>query len=387
MSNQIREAFEAGEGIFRLIPCWVPRPFNTPGRRLKLDPHDLYSFGAHRGGIDERWLASVTKADNGPGTVEDEGLSYVEHQGARIPLRDVLAELNQPWDVLAKFFDNQGPIAHHMHQGVEHAARVGRKPKPEAYYFPPQLNHFEQTFPYSFLGLEPGTHRADIRHCLERWNTGDSGILYHSQAYKLKPGTGWQIDTGILHAPGTLVTYEIQGASDVGAVFQSLVNGRPMPWEALVKDVPAESKHDLDYILDMLDWEANVDPRFARKRLCHPRVAAESDEFAEHWIVYSTPFYSGKELTVHPGHSVVIQDAAAYGAVLVEGHGSIGALDAETPTTIRFGQLTQDEFFVSAEAAKAGVRFTNRSHQENLVVLKAFGPGNPDAVHLIHELT
>src|SRR5450756_2679197 len=72
----IREALSAGEGVVRLAPCWVPRSFLMPGGRLKLDPRDLYALGAHRGGIDERWFSSTTKADNGPATPADEGLSY-----------------------------------------------------------------------------------------------------------------------------------------------------------------------------------------------------------------------------------------------------------------------------------------------------------------------
>ena len=44
-------ALEQGEGILRLAPTWVPRVFCIPGKRIKLHPADLYSFGAHRGGI------------------------------------------------------------------------------------------------------------------------------------------------------------------------------------------------------------------------------------------------------------------------------------------------------------------------------------------------
>ena len=77
-TNQILEnALEQGKGVFRLAPNWVPRDFCIPGKRLKLHPDDYYSFGAHRGGIDERWFASTTKADNGPETLPDEGLSYI----------------------------------------------------------------------------------------------------------------------------------------------------------------------------------------------------------------------------------------------------------------------------------------------------------------------
>src|ERR1700683_3019487 len=89
----IREALSAGEGVVRLAPCWVPRSFLMPGGRLKLDPRDLYILGAHRGGIDERWFASPTKAANGPLTAPDEGLSYVEFQGQKALLRDAIETL------------------------------------------------------------------------------------------------------------------------------------------------------------------------------------------------------------------------------------------------------------------------------------------------------
>jgi hypothetical protein len=46
---------------------------------------------------------------------------------------------------------------------------------------------------------------------------------------------------------------------------------------------------------------------------------------------------------------------------------------------IRFGEMTQDELFVSADAAKAGVEVQNPSATDPLVILKHFGPGNPDA--------
>ena len=60
LAARVRAALDAGEGILRLAPTWVPRSFLMPGRRLKLAPQDLYALGAHRGGIDERWFASTT---------------------------------------------------------------------------------------------------------------------------------------------------------------------------------------------------------------------------------------------------------------------------------------------------------------------------------------
>jgi hypothetical protein len=45
---------------------------------------------------------------------------------------------------------------------------------------------------------------------------------------------------------------------------------------------------------------------------------------------------------------------------------------------IRFGEMTEDELFVTAEAARTGVRIENQSASGPLVILKHFGPGNPD---------
>src|SRR2546421_3774209 len=78
----VREAVEANEGLLRLAPTWVPRSFLMPGRRIKLAPQDIYAFGAHRGGIDERWFASTTPAANENRT-DDDGLSYVVQNGKR----------------------------------------------------------------------------------------------------------------------------------------------------------------------------------------------------------------------------------------------------------------------------------------------------------------
>src|SRR5688572_5526495 len=80
-------ALDAGEGLLRLTPTWVPRSFLHPGKRIKLHPDDWYAYGAHRGGIDERWFASTTEAAN-EGRVWHEGLSFCQFEGERFLLRD-----------------------------------------------------------------------------------------------------------------------------------------------------------------------------------------------------------------------------------------------------------------------------------------------------------
>ena len=195
------------------------------------------------------------------------------------------------------------------------------------------------------MGLEPGTTKADVRRCLENWNKGDNGILFLSRSFRLQPGTGWQIDPGILHAPGSLVTYEPQVNSDVFAMFQSEVEGRIIDWSLLTKDVPKERHHDLDYIIGMLDWDANVNPEFARTNRMFPtpvRPVAETgpDGYSEQWVCYGTQYYSAKELTVLPKRTVTIRDAVAYGMILTQGCGTFGTHSVSTPSMIRFGQMT-----------------------------------------------
>src|SRR6266853_4838420 len=87
----VRGAIDSTGGILRLAPTWVPRSFLMPGRRIKLAPQDIYAYGAHRGGIDERWFASTTPAANENRT-PDEGLSYIVVGKQRFTLKQAVAD-------------------------------------------------------------------------------------------------------------------------------------------------------------------------------------------------------------------------------------------------------------------------------------------------------
>src|SRR5579862_2140628 len=403
INQTTRNAIEAGEGILRLSPTWVPRSFLMPGRRLKLATKDLYAYGANRGGIDERWFASTTGAMNENRTA-DEGLSYVVFEGQKFTLKEAIEaegprligqkiwEEFRRWPVYSKFFDNLWPIPHHLHQNAAQAKLVDQEGKPESYYFPPQLNSIGNNFPHTYFGLEPGTSKEEVRACLERWNQGENGILDLSRAYRLTPGTGWLVPPCILHAPGSLVTYEPQWGSDVFAMYQSMVEGRHVPWELLVKDVPKEKHQDLDFLVDLIDWPANTDTHFRQHHHLQPIPVADtcSEGYIDKWVVYGKvdgrQRFSAKELTVKPGVRCTIKDNGAYGLIVTQGNGSIGKLTLDCPAMIRFGQLTEDEVFVSFEAATMGVTFENHSTQDDLVALRYFGPDvNPNAPELGHH--
>ena len=138
LAGLVEAELSATGGLLRLAPCWVPRVFLRPGGRLKLHPDDLYAYGLDRGGIDERWFASTTPTASASRT-PDEGLSYVVVGKNRFTLRRAVEECGsllvgesiwskyKKWPVYAKFFDNAGPIPHHMHQSSAQAALVARR--------------------------------------------------------------------------------------------------------------------------------------------------------------------------------------------------------------------------------------------------------------------
>ena len=391
----IRSTFDQGQGIFRLMPVFVPRRFSAPGRRLRLHPDDYFALGTERGAIKERWFSSVITCMNGPLAAEDEGLSYIlpadNKPGNRFTLRDAQEELKDQlvgqqlmtehggWPMYSKFFDFNEPLFHHLHLTFEAAARVGRLGKPEAYYFPPQLNNHMGTFPATYFGFSPDVTREEVKERLAQYTQGDNRITELSRAYRIQLGTGWYTPPGVVHAPGSVLTYEPQWNSDVNSVYENIASGEVYPYDFLVENCPEDRKLDLDYVLDLMDWDKNIDPDYRRTWFRPPIVASTDDTHTEKWITYGNEYFSAKELTVNPGQSVTITDPAAYGCILIQGHGTLGNFDAEAAGTLRFGQPSGDEYFVSEQAAKQGVTLTNRSPFEPMVLLKHFGPNHTEA--------
>ena len=108
-----------------------------------------------------------------------------------------------------------------------------------------------------------------------------------------------------------------------------------------------------------------------------PLTIESNDSYTEEWICYKCKAASAKRLTVYPGQTAVIKDAAAYGFILLQGKGKFGVWEIETPTLIHYGELTNDEFFVTEKAAKEGITITNTSTTEPIVMLKHFAE-NPE---------
>ena len=129
------------------------------------------------------------------------------------------------------------PCPLHIHHRDEHAAALGKKGKPEAYYFAPQMN--------SHLG-ELGHHL--LRACIRRppGRSSPSG----SRASPMAATTASRscpVATGSSSAPAgtcppacctppaSICTYEPQCASDVSGMCESWSNGREVPERAALE--------------------------------------------------------------------------------------------------------------------------------------------------------
>ena len=375
-------------GLLRLRPAWVSRVFLPPGKRLGL-PDEAYDVG-ERGFITERWIGSTTEAEN-PIHTPNEGLSFIETaDGTEITLRDVVEAL--PAEImgedyailykglgrLPKIFDNADRLPFHIHQKQEDAEKIGKKSKEESYYFPPGLPMGPH--PETFFGLHPfivRENRKDIvAKFLENWEYTDN-FLALSRAYINMPDDGFHLPPGILHAPGSALTIELQEDSDVAAMFQGRLAHTLLDKATLTRDIPPQELEERGMMaaVDQLNWEANGDPYFYENHHTPP-VLIEGSMYAgseEWWIFYNTSKYSGTKLIIRPGASRVCVDRGAYNILVWSGEGTFGGLPVK-------GQShNQDEIMVTSARAKAGVEVVNTG-AEDLMIIKFFGPEiNDDA--------
>ena len=390
MKDKIIRALEENGGIFRLVPIFVPRRFGKPGNRLRLHPDDAYACGTKRGAIKERWFSSVIRCMNGEDAKEDEGLSVVSCNEGNFYLKDAVELLKDKligkklydkygtWPMYSKFFDYEDALFHHLHLKMEDAARVGRLGKPEAYFFPVQYNNYAGNCPYTYFGFDPDCTKEEVKERLKKYETMDNRITELSRAYRIELESGWYTPAGVIHAPGSYLTYEPQWNSDVNSVYENVASGEVYPKSFLNENCPKDKENDLDYIISLLDWEKNVEPNYKKRFSRPPVLHCECEEYTEKWIAYGNSYIAAKQLTVHPGKKAVVKDDTAYGCILVQGYGKFGKYNCSTPSLLRFGQESEDEYFVSYDAAKKGVVIENRSEYEPLVILKHF-PATDDA--------
>lgn len=371
----------AGDGVLRCDPAWVARDFLPPGRRLGLPEHE-YDVG-ERGAICERWLASTTRADNRVGP-EDEGLSHVVGEdGERLLLRDAVAAdpaavlgasyaATHPAGLgrLAKLFDYGYRLPYHVHPPQEFASLVGCNAKDESYHFPAGVDL--GAHPETFFGVHPwiaeqGAHETLLPYLVD-WDS--DLILRHARAELQVPGEGFHVPSGVLHAPGTALTLELQEDSDVLAMFQALNAGRIISKDLLFKDVRPEDRaaHGERFPLGFVDWEVNGDPWFYENRHLSPQpVVGAAGEGEETWVFYNTDKYAGKRIVVPAGGRHTLREPGVYSVLVWSGRGTYAGLE------VRGGKPGLDELVVTHEAATRD-HVVDNAGSEDLVAFTFFGP-------------
>ncbi|MGC8780309.1 MAG: hypothetical protein ACP5UQ_05525 [Anaerolineae bacterium] len=381
----VEAALRAGNGILRLEPAWVARDFLPPGKRLGLKEEE-YDVG-ERGWISERWLGSTTKADNRIGP-PDEGLSYLAIEGARITLKEAVevagdlimgaeyARTHKGLGRLAKIYDFGARIPFHIHQMEKDAKLVGANSKEEAYYFPEDVDLGPH--PETFFGVHPyiveqGKQEILLKYLVE-WK--DDLILQHSRAYLNVRGEGFHLPSGVLHAPGTALTIELQEDSDVFAMLQAEVAGKIISKELLFKDVRPEDRaaYGERIILEQINWEISGDPYFYENRHTPPVPIPETRQPGgeEAWIYYNTTKFSGKRLIVRPGGQFITTERGVYNILVWRGKGVYGGYEVEG---LNFGR---DELLITHDAAVRPMLVENTGDTD-LIIFKFFGPDiNPD---------
>lgn len=383
-SSQLAAAIAKHQGVLPLQAALVARDWLPAGRRLGLR-EDEYDVG-QRGTICERWLGSTTHADNNVGPT-DEGVSHIVVDGQSINLADAVAgdpaailgaEYAASHDGLgrlAKIYDFGARIPYHVHPPKEQASRVGRNSKDEAYYFPSDVDM--GAHPETFFGVHPGIAEDHLHDLLldelVAWDSDN--ILQHARAYKQMPEDGFFLPSGILHAPGTALTIELQEDSDTLAMFQALNAGKIISKDLLFKDVSDQDRAQRGEaaLLDWLDWEANGDPYFYENRHIPPVVFHESEAATEAWIFYGSTKFSGKRLIVKPGQSYRSQENGVFNLLVWRGQGKIGG------QTVLGGRPGSDELLVVHDRAVQPLDYVNTSDTD-LIVIKFFGPDlNPEA--------
>ena len=379
--DRVEDLLGKDGGVLRLEPAFVARDFLPPGRRLGL-PEEAYDVG-ERGFICERWLASTTRADNRVGP-DDEGLSAVRTDGEPLLLRTAVAAAPDlvmgtayaaahPAGLgrLAKLFDYAYRLPYHIHPPEEYASLVGTHSKDEAYHFLPGVDLGPH--PESFLGVHPWVAREGSREVLlpylEAWDS--DLILRHSRAELQVPGEGFLIPSGVLHAPGTALTLELQEDSDALAMFQALNAGRIISKDLLFKDVRPEDRreHGERFPLRFVDWGTNGDPFFYENHHLSPRPAGlgEGGAVSESWVFYGTSKFSGKRLVLAPGACAELTEPGVYSVFVWSGSGTFAGHE------VRGGEAGLDELLVSHDTATRPHTVANTGSQD-LVVFSLFGP-------------
>jgi hypothetical protein len=220
--------------------------------------------------------------------------------------------------------------------------------------------------------VDPSYSDEQILSYLRKYFKGDNRLTDLANTINLVPGTGWFMPPCTLHAPGSLVTYELQVASDVSCIPESRVGDMVMPPDMVDRDIPVtikESGEDavFQYILQMIQCPRSGNRERFREQFFRPPVTVRQENGSrQDFVIYrcgkasekpNEDLYAAKHTVVPAKSSWEVQESAAFGAIVLAGHGALcvpgkESVEVESPSLYHDrAEIGADEVFVAPQAA------------------------------------
>jgi hypothetical protein len=355
--KEVTQLIDKQAGVLRLRPTFVHRFYpdlNRMGQKsLKTNARQF---------IPERWIGSSVDAINPP-PIPSGGLSMLTDE---LSLRDAIKAApdrmlsddlykahGAEFRCLVKILDPGEPIVFHVHATDAQVKRFPRNfrghrfGKDEAYYF---LEAPKGPMPYTHAGLYEGVTRRELADAVRK---GPQYALELSPSFYQNYEEGFFVPAGLPHRPGTALTLEIQQPSDVYTLLETHAGGKPMPPQQIHPGFKS-----LDEAFGLIEMKlAEKVGKLKNNRLIPSFVGAtRGGEIA--WIFPPAicKKFGGKRIRVTD--TLNVRENSPFVLWFWQGSGTVNG------RKVRGG----DEFFVTADAARAGIELSNDSD----VLLEAF---------------
>ncbi len=195
----LAQALDAAGGLLRLTPTWVPRSFLHPGKPHQAAPRRLLRLRRQP----RRHRRTLVRQHHRSGQRRSRARRRPQLRRLRRPAISRCATPSPkpaPRSSASAMFEQVQEVARllevlrqHGPDSAPHAPEFqstprwsARRASPRATTSRRSYNNVDNNFAYTFMGLEPGTTKDQLRKCLENWDKGDNGILDLSRAYRLQ---------------------------------------------------------------------------------------------------------------------------------------------------------------------------------------------------------